>query len=182
MLERENLWAMIGRFTVRGLFLGMLLGGLYGTCIFPVIGTILGAILGTIVGFVLGAVNGCLLAFLMFMFAPYLGTTVYPTIFAICNGAFSFPGALFGFSLFFPAPRGGYLGGSNSLLPVIIPSVVTAFTALWTSYRINMSYLDNPEKPKNKPKRKPKSVYWDAVSAEPALYPVIRNEWPHDVY
>jgi hypothetical protein len=181
MLERENLWAMIGRFTVRGLFLGMVLGGLYGTCIVPLIGTIFGAFFGTIVGFVLGAVNGCLLAFLMFMFAPYLGTTFYPTIFAICNGFFSIPAAFFGFSLFFPQPERSYSVWSSSPIAVTIPAFVAAFTALWTSYRISKSYLDNPEKRKNKPKRKPKSEYLDAISTEP-LYPVIRNEGPHDVY
>jgi hypothetical protein len=183
MSDREYLWARVGRFTVRGLFMGAGLGALYGTCIVPIIGTLFGAFFGGIVGFVLGAVNGVLLAVLMLLFADWLDDHWYPAAFALCNGFFSIPAANFGFSLLLGGSSSASTGTSPIYGIIGIPAFIAGIAALWTSYRINMSYLEqaeNAEKPKGKPKRKAKADYGETISADP-LNAVFDSEGLRDV-
>ena len=140
MVQREVFWSTIGRFTIRGIVWGIVLGGAYGTFILPIIGTVFGAFYGGLVGYPLGTLNGLIMA------VVGTGSNVFRSrqaVGLIC-AATSLAGSLIGFALLFQ---------HTNIAIFAIPSGLAAFSTFATTQSIALINRDGPEKPKNKPKR-----------------------------
>ncbi len=145
MKQSEVYWATIGRFTIRGMLVGAVLGGIYGTILVPILGTVFGVFDGAIVGYPLGTLNGLVMITLTVFTADGPRLLKAPQSLGLYCAAFTFVVGALGFSIL-------HQGSSSYLIFIIIPALIAAAGSYFTAQSIALINRNNIEKPKNKPK------------------------------
>lgn len=153
VIELDSYRAIVGAVVWRGLKWGGGLGSIFGTFMFPVIGTLIGLAFGGIVGVVMGLVDGLFIAFVTWLWRPIEQPNKYILFCTAVTMLLTFIGAGIGFPFLWLA--------SPDLR--LIPTLIAALSAGWTSYRITTSIVAGDLRRKNENAGQSRTINADHV-------------------